>query len=403
MVLNYLNSVEVGQPGVEVNGGHAAPPFSRKLIWNWLVKVCGWEDIEKSGGRWDNSQLTGTDGATDASDPTLFTSATGGFDSTMAGSQLLVCPTSPPAPSGGFLDPTRNGFYFIRAVLDSNTLQLDQWRGVHTDGLPLNESGLNFEIVRFRNHSTYAPVQDDYAVIRGTGSNTNQFDLKIEEKSNNYRRYFFQLSPFADWTTGEFDPSTRLTSESNIEGGFNADYAKVFGVADQSHAFIFIRKYNSGGGTEGNPIVIYMGEIDAFNPIYDTRPFVLGLHESDNGNMLNSLDTTLFALGADDTTAINSSVGFVSYTPYNFVNALTGFGRARSDFSGRFVQTPLFIFEHNVGFPEIRGTMKNWYLGHNDGGSDTVIIYPFGTGLNKLRINNTVIDWNGSRVLDNIY
>jgi len=93
----------------------------------------------------------------------------------------------------------------------------------------------------------------------------------------------------------------------------------------------------------------------------------------------------------------------VSYHTYSSSNALTGHARARSDFSGRFVQTPLFVFEESVGFPEIRGTMRNWFMGHDDGGGETPIIYPFGTGLNKLRINNTVIDWNGSRVLDNVY
>lgn len=408
MTLNYLNAVETGQPGVSVNGGHASA-FYRKLIFNWLVKVCGWEDIEHSaisGDRYDDPQLTGTDGATDASDPTIFTSATGGFDSTMVGSQLLVCPTSPPAPSGGFLDPERNGFYFIRAVLDTNTLQLDQWRGVHTDGVPLSESGLNFEILRFRSYSTYAPVLNDYFVIRGTGGNTNQFDFKVTEVSGNYRRWDLQLSPFADWVAGSpgsFSPSTRLTGVANLDGGYGSDYAKVFGVADQSHAIIYIRDYADNGAINANPYVIYIGEIDSFNPLNDARAFVLGAREYDSGNMLNTMDTNLLTLGADDVTALNSSVGYVSYNTYSTSNALTGHGRARSDFSGRFVQTPLFIFEESAGFPEVRGTMRNWYMGHDNGGGDTTILYPFGTNLNKLRINNTVIDWNGSRVLDNVY
>lgn len=410
MALQYLNAIDVGLDESGSTYQHAyGARFARKLLWIWLVKVIGWEDIEKSGSYWDNPQLTGTDGATDASNVRKFTSATGGFDSTIVGSYLVVHPTAAPAATGGFSDQTRNGFYYIRSVEDGNTLYVDSYRGVHTDGLPLSETGLTFSIYRFRDVATQIPRNGDYYVVRGTGSG-GDLDLYVREAAGaNYNPWRFTVSPFADWVAGSpgsFSPSNRITAETNLGNSSSLDRARLMAVGDMDHFVLFFRGYDAPGTTANDePRILYVGNIEAFHPSDDPRPSVLMVQQvhQTTFNVLEEIDSNCKMVAADNTTQLSSSVGYISYHDYDVSNALTHQIRMRSKFSGRFVQTPLIVCEEASGHAEIRGTLKNFYLGHDDGNPAKLLIYPFGTNLDKLRIGNGVIDWNGSRVLENIF
>jgi len=396
MAFNFINGIQIG-------GDASASPFAygprmtRRMLWNWMVKVIGYTDLEKSGANWDNPQLGPiTDGATDATDVRRFTSSTGGFTAAMEQSFLLVFPTAAPATAGGFTDATRNGFYRIKRVFDTNTISVETFNGVHSDGLPLSETGLRFEVHNFRPVAEL-PVDTNYFVIRGTGVG-GSWDAKwTEDYAANYGPTRIQVSPFADWVAGapgSFSPGTRLTSEAQLNHQALSDISWVWAVGDLTQIIVWIRYFDTAFvGQEGQ--FIYLGDVIPFHAAQDTKPVVVS--NGALGAPLDELPSFSFRmLAADDTTALTAGHAYLSQhagtaTAFHGIN-LT----ARSQHSGRFVRSPIVLYTNSAGNEEIRGQLKSLDHGHSFGPRGPI---PFGTTFDRIRFFTQMnAPWNGSKI-----
>lgn len=402
--MNYINGIEIGGVGSSSPFAYGARHI-RRLLFLWLTKVIGWSNLETSGSKWDSAQLGPlTDGATHASNIRRFSSATGGFISAMEGAFLLIKPTAAPATAGGFADPTKNGFYRINRVYDTNTIDVDVLQGVHTDGLPLSESGLNFEVHDFQ-PSSELPSDGDYFVVRGVGTGGN-FDAKFtEDYGVNYAPTRIILSPFGDWVAGapgSFSPGTRITDESRLDHQPFADRAWIWAVGDLTQMIVWVRYFNTAYSAQDSQF-IYLGDITPFHPVQDTNPVVVV-----NATLGGSLDeisairaSSTKMLGADDTTSITPKLIYSSEHANSAAGWHSGSREDRSYHSGRYARTPLIVYSNTVGNIEIRGQYKNLDHGHFNGPRGPV---PFGTSRDRIRFfTQCSAPWNGSKINRYVY
>jgi hypothetical protein len=409
---NYINGIQVGSKSVVSAAPYYAygPRHMRQMLWWWLTKVVGWQDIEESGFS-IGDVLTGTDGATDASDPTLFTSATGGFTSAMEDCYLLIHPSSAPATAGGFTDPTRNGLYQIRRRFDTNTISIEPLWGVlapdpysspaEPGGLPLNETGLNFTVLDLHT-ATYLITTTDYAVIRGTGTG-GTFDVRIrEDYSANYAPNRFTVSPFADWSAGapgSFSPGTRECAESQKNFQPFSDFGYVWAYADLTQVVVWTRYYNvTAAPTQQEDSFFYIGDIVPFHASSDPRP-VICIDGTPNASTDYEIDATrdnVLGLAGDDTTQQTGNLIYPSAYA-NVATPMTGFNTTQiAQHSARYGRLPLVVTDRNAPTTnEVRGPLKNVTMGHQFGPSGPI---PLGVARNRLRLTIFEIPWNGSRV-----
>lgn len=401
MAFNFINGIQIGGDASVAPHAHG-PRHTRRMLWTWMVKVIGYQDIEKTGAFWDNPQLSvHVDGATSSTDSSRFSSVVGGFTAAMEGSFLLVFPTAAPATSGGFTDATRNGFYRIKRVLDANTVAVEIFNGVHSDGLPLGESGVRFEVHDFRKTADLPVAGNDF-IVRGTGAG-GTFDARWhEDYADNFAPTRIQMSPFADWAVGSpgaFVPATRLTTVVQNDHQFNADIGWVWAIGDLTQIIVWVRYFNTSfTPTDGQ--FIYMGDFTPFHPANDLRP--VGASAAAHGASLEELaNFSLKALGADDLTAIDLLSSYLAEHAGSALGFHDQQREDRSQHSGRFVRSPIIQYTSVAGNEEIRGQLKNVDQGHFYGPRGPV---PFGTALDRIRFfTQFTAPWNGSKIFRYVY
>lgn len=387
----------------------------KRLLYLWLKKVVGWAQVDVRGngvwgtvGDWDNPVVaTRTDGVTDATNPRRFTAAgmTAVSDGVEPGDYLLVFPTAAPATAGGFGDATRNGFYQVATVVSETEVWVNAWHGVHTDGLPLGESGLTFEVHRFRT-SALMPIDDDAWVLEGTGVG-GTFHLKcVNDRSINYGGgHQFEVSPWPDWLPGTHLWSAappRHTTAPSVGWSHLADRSIVFAYADLTQVFVVFRSYGSNG-VANDFGGLYAGDVDPFHPASDPRPVVLGVwKDASIGDVFTRWQSTygVQQIAADDSTYKQARLSNLVVKRGDASELLNDPFRNRSWFSGRWIRLPVLMTEEEVGFVELRGQLKGIWRTHEYGPADFT---PVGANLEWLRIANLLMPWNGSKQLRTVY
>lgn len=382
--MNYLNGVKVGGIVSPAPAYGAGRRQMRRLIFLWLKYVVGWVEVSKVGTNWDNPVLAGAaDGATHVSDPKIFNSATGGFSgidpaSTTNRYQLLIT---------GFSDPTRDGFYVIKQVITDNQVWVDvPYCGVHTDGLPLSETLLTWRVEDFKDISLIPAIDDEW-YLRGTGIG-GSFQLHCDSNNDTiYSPDSYRVSPDdgANWTAFT-DGNDEPWSDAGI----------IFGVADATHAYFWVRWYQGDFLTAYLvPDNLYFGDIVAFRPANDLTPVVAIAKEalSDWGTW-----TSLITGGVRSLTASNVQIDERALYPTihgnSVVSAFADVRKLRSYYSGRFIRAPIVIASIDNAYPEVRGYLKSVDMSHQYGDR---VCTPFGTGRDRLRIAYGSIPWNGSK------
>jgi hypothetical protein len=407
MAFNYLNGVQVGLENWD--GGNpnycAGPRQAWRLLYLWLIKVVGWASVDTQGSRWNDPKEAQTDGATDASLPYKFTSATADFvTNCIVGDHLLVCPTAAPATAGGFTDATRNGFYRIDQIIDANTVYVDTWSGVDTDGLPLGESGLNFEVHRFTDPSNTLPQNDDFWVARGTGTG-GDFDLYCLNNSiGNYGYAKFSISPWDDWDAGAHAWKTpaRYTTETYINNSPHTDICWCYGFADLTQAFFYYKGFGFGFDSQW-PQYWYFGDIEPFNASDDPRPVVLIYGSPGNTtleNQLNYMQSNVRMIGPDLNVVDSGKLIRVTYYNGSSTGILTQPVRNRSYYSGKLIQLPLLVGYNGAGQTELRGRLKNVYNTNTYGAR---FMTPIGDTLDAMKFGDLTFPWNGSKQFRYLY
>ncbi len=379
--MNYLNGIRVG--GNSGWGQAYSRRHMRRVLYLFLKHVVGWTEVSKVGSNWDNPSLAGAaDGATHASDAEIFNSATGGFSgidpkSTTSRFYLLVT---------GFADSTRDGFYLIKQVITDNQILIDApYCGVHTDGLPLNETGLTWRVEDFKS-SSLVPANNDEYYLRSTGIGGN-FQVHCKNISTTYYQDTFRVSPddgshWTAYTTNTFDAA----EESGL----------LFGVADATHAYFYIRGYTGDMGAGNNyPATYYFGDITAFRPTVDTKPVVCFAQRtgSDWRAWGALLDGPIRSL-TDGNVQISHVLIHPTLHGASATGVLDNARKTRSYYSGRFIRFPLIVVSTNNSYPEVRGYLKSVDGMHHYGDR---IGTPFGTGRDRLKIGRASIPWNGSK------
>lgn len=391
--MNFLNAVQVGR---DVSSGERgwAGRFTRQLIWLFLHKVVGWADVDKSGTKWDDPIASASDGATHASNPKILTSATG-FGTTATEDVIYI---------KGLTDSERDGVYMVQKIVDANTIEVDLTRGVHTDGLPLAETGLEWGVYRYKSSGDLSSDNDWY-VLGGTGVG-GTFHLRSEEKhETGDGRYHFQLSPFGDWdgVGHAWNRTDRLTSETNLETGINSDVSWVWGFADASHAFFFTMTLGQALNRVDRHLWMYVGDINAFHPTEDTNPVVLAADIQTvywTASSEFELAQLVRMLSGDDTTQITARLTYLSQHGDSSTVVQGDDAQAeRSALTGNFIRTPLIVTEESNGYEEMRGTLKSVENGHQSGPVGPV---PVGASRDLLRMRRWTMPWNGSKVLRSI-
>lgn len=396
MSLNYINGVQVG---LEIYSGTpsyapAALQF-RRLVYLFLTHVVGWTDKDKSGTKWDNPVVTAkTDGVTDSSDPTKFTSATGNFisNSVAAGDLLMV--------TSGFSDSTRKGFYNIKRIDNATTLYVDAWHGVHSDGLPLSQTGVTYEIHRFHTIAN-CPAIGDWFVVEGTGAG-GAFDLRnVVDASVSYMPERWDISPYDDWnaTTHAWKTGpTRYSGQSQIAQDYSACVGWVWGIADMTHAIFWVKYYTDAMASIGNPMVFYFGDITPFHT-EDTNPVISALGRSDgNWNELIALQgvaspSNIWMVAGDNTQSLGRLV-YLSESADSSIAVVDGVNRNRSWYSKKYERFPLIVASEVSGKEEIRGQLKDFRQSHQYGPRACT---PIGSARDYLKLGYSTIPWNGSK------
>lgn len=377
----------------------------RRLLWRWLRTVIGWGDHDKTASVWDSPELTGTDGATDSSNAWIFTSATGGFATSMIGYLLCVHPTDATAAStGGFSDPLRNGFYKIVNVLNGNTLVLAKTIGVHHLGLPLSETGLHFTIDDFYTTSK-APVDTNFFVLEGEYTDTTKFhfyNLEAYSGGGNYGRHFFQLSPYADWDNGThaWNGSNRVTAQVPLlydpHNSGSLVETVIYAGGDKTHFWMMAQI--AIDNVHQDVVLWNVGEFDAFHAA-DTKPSLLvAYNNTANLNPWTGVFTPK-GVNSDGTVPLSMSGRHMCKTRDSSVQSQDSSIVTRSAYSGRNTILPLIVTSEVAGYEGVRGQFKichgqrSTYVGQQ----------PRVVGATKqyLQIYDHVFAWNGSNVAQN--
>ena len=302
----------------------------------------------------------------DLTNPRKFTSATAAFQTNLVeeGDVILIRPTAAPLTAGGFADATRNGFYMVSQVMSETEVRLHTWFGVHTDGLPLNETGLTFEVHRFRT-SALMPIDEDQFVLEGTGlGGTFHLNCRNDRNVNYGGGWLWEVSPWPDWIAGAThawnnSPSRHTVATTAAIGGSSVDKCWMYGFADLTQFFIWFR----GVEWNGNLVdvrCIYAGDIDPFHPASDPRPVVTNWGKDSLVDIWLSMNAQgVESIGADNLTQKNANHQNLCVNQNNAQELLEDSSyRRRSWHSGRWVRLPVLIGETETGFEELRGQFR---------------------------------------------
>lgn len=405
--MNYINglrySSEIGNP--TGNYGQAARNF-RRLLWRWLHTVIGWGDHDKTAAVWDNPVIaTRTDGATDATDPWIFTSATGGFTTALINAILCVHPTDATvALTGGFTDPEQNGLFKIINVINPNTLILTKGMGVDAvAGLPLSETGLTFTIDDFYPRSD-APINPNFFVLEGQHTDTTPFHFYNLESTENYGANRSQISPYGDWdaVTHAWNASNRVSAQKlMVYEPLNSNTIEItaFAGGDKTHFWV-VAVFNDIAAAFRDMMYWHVGEFDRFHAS-DLKPsFQIAYVNSSN---LSPWSGIRYASGvnADGTVPVDLSGRNMCKTRDSAAQVQAVPGVTRTRYSGRSMFTPLILSSEVAGYEAIRGELK---IMHGPS-KDYVGQQPRVLGLSKqfLQIYDQVYAWNGTDIRQAFY
>lgn len=382
--MNFMNGIRVGGEG----NGSGTYGFGRRqmrrAIFLFLKYVVGWVEVSKVGSNWDNPTLSGaSDGATDAADAGIFNSATGGFSALtpQSGDNRYY------AIITGFTDSTRDGFYLIKKVVTDNQVLINvPYCGVHTDGLPLSETGLTWSVHDFKPNALL-PANNDEFYLRGTGIG-GSFQLHcLSDNTPSYSPDHFRVSP---------DNGSNWTAYTAGENEPHQDSGLIFGVADLTHAYFYVRYYDEDMETGSqNPSTYYFGDITAFRPADDTKPVVCFAERvNSDWNPWSSLIGGPIKSLTDGNVQIDHTLIYPTGHGNSSVSALGNARKTRSYYSGRFIRFPLVVVSNDNSYPEVRGYLKSLDGSHTYGDR---VGTPFGTGRDRLRLPGSSMAWNGSK------
>jgi len=397
----YINGMRIGgERSGSPQYGHARQQM-RRVIYNWLTKVVGWSHVDDESGdpstSWATPEIGGSggisDGVSDATDGEKFISATGGFSAlTPATKRYFLLVT-------GFSDSTRDGFYLVDRVVSDNEIRLQAEYSLHTDGLPLNETGLTWWVFDFYSWATRPGKTGNttWWVIEGTGVG-GAFHLRCQNNTSvAYMKDQFDISPFDDWdnVAHSWKTPARHTAVFGDQTGRFADSGLLFGVADSDkHTAVFwLRQYEYDLQTgQSYPIVYYFGDLVPFRPTDDTRP-VVGIADTCGVDWKFDGDVNQIA---DDYTQIAARALYVSQQQAVGTSVHDGNRRVRSYHSGRVFRVPWIVATEDSTHEEIRGYLKDLLMqGHAYGDRQGT---PFGTSRDMIRLGGDVtMRFNGSR------
>jgi len=388
MTMYWLNGVVTGLVSSNAQPYAFGVGLARRMLWNWLVKVVGWTDVQKSGTKWDNPTLIGSDGVTDAADHRIFTSAAQTFTQAMEGYWLMI--------KSGCTDPTKHGFWRINRYVSDHVIMVEPLWGNDSVGLPLSQTGLGFEVLDLTSVSK-VPTDGDYFVVGGAGiGGTFHLKCRISNTAVSYNGELWQLSPFDDWTAGAWKTPNRITSETALAHLPGADLAVTFAFADQNHLFLFQRTYNFTWSIQ-DTYLMYAGDFSAYDPTHDTRPVVLACTKL--ATWLDEIGTVAEFTACPKMVSPDYLVPISGYLMHPSINvdayehSLDSSIRHRSWHSGRFMGLPLVVVATAAGACGVRGELKDLRLGHLWGPR---VCSPYGTGKTRFRLGTLSMPWNGS-------
>lgn len=402
--MNFINGLQLDVEYAIASAYGSPLRQTRRLLWYWLNKVIGWVDHDKIGTKWDPTPLlAGTDGATDSSNPLLFSSATGGFTSALIGHALCICPTdAETASTGGFTDPTQNGFWRVRNVLSDTTLVVQRWMGVNNAGFPLSETGLNFKFINFYSNSELPSDYDEF-VLEGQHSDATPFHFYNQERySTNYGRGYFQISPYADWDNvgHAWNVSNRVSPLLSVTctQAFNISSPMITVYAGGDANWFWMFAYSSSSGGQYGLNFWSGGEV--FNPFHaaDTKPsIVLGLSGASTSiSPWSGIMSGARGTNADGTAPLSLSGRYMCKNRDASTQVADSSGVTNTRYSGRHLILPMILTSENAGYEAVRGQFK-FFHGQR---STYVGVQPYVFGASKewIHIYDHVFPWNGSDV-----
>jgi hypothetical protein len=401
----FQNGLFLPDPGT----GYAGRTVCRWLA-EWLVNVVGWTVVDKSGSQWDNYLDSGTDGASVVDEVYQFQAASASFDAADAGGYLKI---------SGMTPSTYDGIYRIKKVLSSTKVVLDCQYGIHSSGIPCNQSGLTWKLWRL--DVTYLPTVGDWIVLAGAGTTGSgyTFHLYIEVDSTSTVLYNFPkfiISPFASWNAGThtWNDAKRtsvltIANYGDTVGGQPA--TRIWAVGDTDRFVLMIRMERDleGFTSDGEYAwhFLYAGEIDTFHQSADPKPCILW-HGSNDGSTTPAGDSIALIgygqnstfngrghwLAYDDTTTVAGYMAFQHLPTSTNVNWVSENRRRFSAISGSHYLIDPICECRTVGYMEYRGRLRRLWIT----GRELSRLKPIGASNEYLHIiGGITFPWNGSR------
>jgi len=405
MADKFQNGLYLPDPGTD----YAGRTVCRWLV-EWLVNVVGLTVVDKSGSQWDNYYDSGTDGASVVDEVYQFQAASASFDSSDVGGYLYL---------SGMTPSTYNGIYRINRVLSSTKVVLDCQYGIHSSGIPCNQSGVIWKLWRL--DTSYLPAAGDWVVLAGSGITGSgyTFHLHIEVSASGTTTLNlpqFIISPFASWNavSHSWNDSRRtsvLTMLNYSDSVNNQPGTRVWAAGDTDRFVLMLRmERDRFGFTSSGDYAwhfLYAGEIDTFHPSSDPKPCILW-EGSNNGATTPASDSNALVgdgsvgningrghwLAYDDLTTVAGYMASL-FTPTDTTkNWLAGLEHRFSSISGSHTLVPAACECRTAGYMEFRGLLRRFWIS----GRDIARLKPIGASNEYLHIiGGFTIPWNGSR------
>lgn len=405
MADKFQNGVYLPDPGTD----YAGRTICRWLV-EWLVNVVGWTVLDKSGSTWDNYFDSGTDGASVTDEVYQFQAASASFDAADVGGYLYLSGMSP---------TEYNGIYRIQKVLSSTKVVLDCQYGIHSSGIPCNQSGVTWKLWRL--DVAYLPAAGDWIVLAGSGTTGSgyTFHLHIEVSASGTTTLNlpqFIISPFASWnsTSHTWNDSKRtsvLTMANYSDSVNNQPGTRVWAVGDTDRFVLMLRMerdrlgFTSSGDYAWH--FLYAGEIETFHPSDDPKPCILW-EGSNNGATTPGEDSLALIgngsvgningrghwLAYDDITTVAGYMSFQHLPTSSDVNWVSQNRRRFSAISGsHFLLDPICECR-TASYMEYRGKLRRLWIT----GREIARLKPLGASNEYLHIiGGITFPWNGSR------
>jgi hypothetical protein len=372
-------------------------------MYEWATQVVGMDAYDYNDAGWTAIEDSGTNGATVAGAPERFdiTGDSHNFVDADKGKMLTIT-----GITGTDAEIARNGIYRIQQIISSKVVQLDILHGVHEDGLPSGKSGLNWRLWDTTNASHNPPAgTDDWAVFRGTYSDSNKFDVKIRAGAvgDPAGNPSFTLGPYGTWNTTSHDFDGYDTAESPWAGGWwhNALVYRVWASGDKDRIFIYAYSVT-------NPLSLYFyfGEITPNYPSHDPRPSIMMVGSPDTNDstrmriigyyLTGDVYNGMRWLSHDNSTTVTGYWQIPSVLASNNTNRIADVRRRWSQWSRDLYRFEVLCECRTSLHMEHRGILKNVWASSRDYFNGVIA---FGTNLEYLYlVGGIVIPWNGSKV-----